>query len=231
MLSDTAASAKKKAALPFRLPELKPAQDIVDATRLFAANLVIKTPEGYERAAKQLVDLKEEIDRIEKEKDSVFKPINAGLRAFSALVVRALSPLKQYEISIKAAMIRYSDEQDRIRQDQQRIANERAETERKRLQEIADRAAAKGQDGKAEVFAERAQAVVAPIAQQAAPKVAGISIPKVWTFEITDEDLIPREYLDVSEVRIRKVVTALKGDTKIPGVRVFEQKRIAAGVV
>jgi hypothetical protein len=73
--------------------------------------------------------------------------------------------------------------------------------------------------------------VQAPVVQTQAPKVGGISIPKVWTFEITDEDLIPREYLDISEVRIRKVVNALKGDTKIPGVRVFEQKRIAAGAV
>ena len=68
------------------------------------------------------------------------------------------------------------------------------------------------------------------MAQQAAPRVGGISIPKVWTFEITDEALIPREYLLIDESRIRRVVTALKKDTNIPGVRVFEQKRIAAGV-
>jgi hypothetical protein len=228
MQSDTA-TAKKKAEPALKLPELKPDQAIVEASRLFATNLVIKSPEGYERAAKQLIDLKDEIARIEKEKDSVFKPINAGLRAFSALVARALDPMKQWEISIKRAMIKYSDEQDRLRQEQQRLANERAQAEQRRLQEIADRAAAKGQDGKAEVFTERAASVVAPIVQTAAPKVAGISIPKVWRFEITDEDLIPREYLVVDEVRIRKVVNALKADTNIPGVRVFEQKQLAAG--
>ena len=72
--------------------------------------------------------------------------------------------------------------------------------------------------------------MTAPVVQTQAPKVAGVSIPKVWTFEITDEDVIPREYLVVDESRIRRVVTALKGDTKIPGVRVLEQKRISAGV-
>jgi hypothetical protein len=230
MQADTATRAKKPEP-SLKLPELKPDQAIVDAAKAFATNLVIRSPGDYERAAKQLVDLKTEIDKVEADKDSVYKPINAGLRAFSALVARALNPLKQYEVAIKAAMIRYSDEQDRIRLEQQRVENERAENERKRLLEISDRAAAKGQDKKAENFADRAAMVQAPVVQSEAPKVAGITIPKVWDFEITDEDLIPREYLDVSEVRIRKVVNALKGDTKIAGVRVFEKKRIAAGAV
>lgn len=230
MQTDTLLPAKKKVGPPLKLPDLKPDQGIVDATRAFATNLVIKTPEGYGQAAKRLTQLKEEIDRVEAEKDSVFKPINAGLRAFSALVKRALDPLLQYEISIKRAMIVYSDEQDRLRDEQQRRDNEAARKEQERLQEIADRAAANGQESKAEAFQERAAAVVAPVVQTQTPKIGGISIPKVWTFEITDSDLIPREYLIVDETRIRRVVTALKGDTKIPGVRVYEQKRISAGV-
>ena len=69
----------------------------------------------------------------------------------------------------------------------------------------------------------------APVAQQAAPKVAGVSIPMVWDFVIENPALIPREYCDVSETRIRRVVTAMQGNTRIPGVRVFQRKRIAAG--
>ena len=119
---------------------------------------------------------------------------------------------------------------DRIRDEEQRKANAKADADRKRLLEAAERNAAKGNESKAEQFQERAAAVVAPVSQAAAPKIGGIAIPKVWTFAITDADLIPREYLIVDETRIRKVVTALKGDTRIAGVRVFEQKRISAGV-
>jgi ATPase subunit of ABC transporter with duplicated ATPase domains len=127
-------------------------------------------------------------------------------------------------------MIAWSDEQDRIQREAQRRANDAAAKEQARLQEIADRAAAKGHTTKAEQFEERALAVTAPIVTTEAPKVAGVSFREVWDFEITDEDLIPREYLVVDETKIRRVVTALKGDAKIPGVRVFKQKRIAAGV-
>lgn len=229
METETLAAPAKAKAGGLKLPELKPDEKIVAPIRVYAANLIIKTPEGYQQAAQRLVDLKAEIDRVEAEKDGVFKPINAGLRAFSALVKRALDPLKAHEITIKAAMIKYSDEQDRLQRETQRIANEKADKERAKLLEKADVAVANGKESKAEALVERAAAVQAPIVPVGRPMVSGISIPKVWVFEITDESLIPREYLLVDEVRIRKVVTALKGDTRIPGIRAFEQKRISAG--
>jgi hypothetical protein len=194
-----------------------------------AENLVIRTATGYGEAAGWLKSIKGFLKRIEDARVRITKPLNDALREVNGQAKGAAAPFLEAEARIKRAMIEYSDEQDRIRAAEQRRANEAAEKERLRLQEIADRAAAKGQEGKAEIFAERAQAVVAPVAQRAAPKIDNISIPKVWVYEIKDEDLIPREYLVVDEVRLRKVVMALKGQTNIPGVRVFEQKRIAAG--
>lgn len=193
-------------------------------------NLKIRDQGAYSEAAGWLKSIKGFLKSIEDARTRITKPINDSLREVNAQAKEAAAPFVESEAKIKKAMIAYSDEQDRLAREEQRRQNEIAEKERRRLQEIADRAAAKGQETKAEQFQERAQAVTAPIAQQAAPKVAGIAIPKVWVFEITDEDLIPREYLVVDETRIRRVVTALKGDTNIPGVRVFEQKRISAGV-
>ena len=202
-----------------------------DALAARARALTIRSPNDYEEAAGWLKSIKGFLNVIETARLKVTKPLNEALRARNAEAKEASQPLLEAETKIKRSMIAYSDEQDRIRKEEQRRLDEAAEKERQRLDEIAQRAAAKGQDKKAENFADRAAAVQAPVVQTAAPKVGGISIPKVWTFEITDEDLIPREYLVIDEVRIRKVVTALKGDTKIPGVRVFEQKRIAAGAV
>jgi len=200
-----------------------------DALTAQAQALTIKSVDDYEEAAGWLKSIKGFLQVIETARLKVTKPLNEALRARNAEAKEAAQPLLEAEGKIKRSMIAYSDAQDRIRREEQRRQNEAAERERQRLAEISERAAAKGQDKKAENFADRAAAVQAPLVQTAAPKVAGVTIPKVWTFEITDEDLIPREYLDVSEVRIRKVVNALKGDTNIPGVRVFEQKRIAAG--
>jgi hypothetical protein len=194
------------------------------------ANVKIRTQEGYEEAAGWLKSIKGFLRSIEDARTRITKPINEALRAVNAQAKEASTPFLEAEAKIKRAMIGYSDEQDRLQREEQRRLNEASEKERLRLQEIAVRAAAKGQTTKADAFEERATMVVAPVAQAAAPKVSGISIPKVWDYEITDPDLIPREYLMVDESKIRRVVVALKKDAVIAGVRVFERKRVSAGV-
>jgi hypothetical protein len=201
----------------------------LERVRAMAKGLVIKTNEGYQAAAAMLKNIKGSLATIEDARVRITKPLVEAQREVNAQAKAAAAPFLEDEAAIKRAMLAYSDEQDRLREEEQRKANEAARKEQLRLKEIADRAAAKGQTNKAEQFEERAAAVQAPIVQTAAPKVAGVATSKVWAFEITDEDVIPREYLIVDETRIRRVVTALKGDTKIPGVRVFEQKRISAG--
>jgi hypothetical protein len=55
------------------------------------------------------------------------------------------------------------------------------------------------------------------------PAVKGVS--KVWTFEITDETLVPRAYLCLDEKKIREAVTA--GTRDIPGVRIFQDSKLS----
>jgi uncharacterized membrane protein YqiK len=237
---------------------------VLQRLRSFAAGLVIKSEEGFQAAASRLKEIKGALAQIEDARTRITKPLNESLRETNAQAKAAAAPFLADEIVIKNAMIRYSNEQDRIRQEEQRRANEAAEKERRRLQAIADETARKAREEaekkrreaeaaaaagrqaeadrlraaasrveekaaeKSELFENRASQVVAPIATQEAPKVAGISVPKVWTFDIIDPMAIPREFLIVDETRIRKVVQAMKGSTNIPGVRVSEVKRIAA---
>jgi hypothetical protein len=167
-------------------------QPVLENLRSFAAGLVIKTREAYESAAERLKVVKGALAQIEDARTRITKPLVEAQRETNAQAKAAAAPFLADELVIKNAMIRYSDEQDRLREEEQRKANEAARKEQERLQEIANRAAAKGQEDKAEKFQERAAQVVAPVAQQAAPKVGGITIPKVWVFEITDESKIPR---------------------------------------
>lgn len=239
---------------------------VIASLRSFAAGLVIKTEEGYKVAADRLKLIKGALLQIEDARTRITKPINESLRETNAQAKAAAAPFLADEAVIKNAMLRYSDEQDQLRQEAQRRANEIADKERRRLQAIADETARKAREeadkkrreaeaaaaagrqaeadrlnaqaarveergeAKTDLFENRAAQVVAPIAQQQAPKVAGVAIPMVWVHEIVDEKLIPREYLDVNETRIRKVVQAMQGNTNIPGVKVRQIKRIAAGV-
>lgn len=60
--------------------------------------------------------------------------------------------------------------------------------------------------------------------------VEGASFRTRWDFEVVNEAQVPRMYLAVDSMAIRKVVNALKDKTNIPGIKVFpETKAILRG--
>ena len=73
--------------------------------------------------------------------------------------------------------------------------------------------------------------VAAPVVHvpPAAPKLAAVSARKVWKYRVVNEALIPRQYLTVDHAAIGRVVSALGGRAKIPGIEVYEETVIAAG--
>lgn len=60
------------------------------------------------------------------------------------------------------------------------------------------------------------------------PETDGISYVTLWKFEITEEGQLPREYLKADEKKLGAVVSRLKGQTRIPGVKVMPVIQIKA---
>jgi hypothetical protein len=58
------------------------------------------------------------------------------------------------------------------------------------------------------------------------PKVDGFRSRTIWSFEVTNLDLVPDEYkyVVVDEKKIKAVVDRLKGATNIAGIRVTERR-------
>lgn len=107
-----------------------------------------------------------------------------------------------------------------------------SEAERKKLlaeAEAADRkanaAAVKG-----ETKTEQAAAAVAPVIHVAstAQKIAGVTTKKVWTFQIVDASLVPREYLDVSEKRIGQYARMMREGAVMAGVKFFAEESLSS---
>lgn len=191
--------------------------------------IVINTAEQFTDAGEKLKRVKSALKQIEDKRTEYTAPLNKTVKAINEDAKAASAPWLAAESGIKRAMIEYQNEQDRIRQEEQRKADEAARKERERIEAQAKRAAEAGKTDKAEALEERAATVVAPVIQREAPKVAGINMRDVWKFEITDPNAVPREYLVIDESKIRKVVGALKADANIPGVRVYSEKQMAAG--
>jgi hypothetical protein len=215
-------------------PDFKTDSDVVaiqpEANKLstFARTLVIKTADGYNEAASFLKSIKGMLGKIEDARTRVTKPLNEALRQVNAQAKDASAPLQTAENQIKRAMIAYSDEQERLRREEQDRAEAAARKERERLEAQARKAEASGKVEKAVALEQRAASVVAPVIQREAPKVAGVVTREVWKFSIIDAAAVPREYLMVDETKIRKVVQALKGETVIAGVRVYPEKNLGA---
>jgi hypothetical protein len=209
-------------------PEVVELQQETQALVLRAENFAVTTAEQYEDAAEELKRIKAAQKRLETLRTSITQPLNASLRAINDFFRTPKARLDNAERCIKTALAKYSAEQERRRREEQARLEAQARKERERLDRRAAKAAAAGRVEKAAEIEERAAAVVAPIVQTAAPKVTGITQRTVWDFEITDANAVPREYLMIDESKIRKVVGALKGDTVIAGVRVFERTQLAA---
>jgi len=114
-----------------------------------------------------------------------------------------------------------------------RLAEEKAAKKRKAEEDariaLAERIAKEGMQEQAEEILEAPVVVEVEEVAPPAPKVTvqGASVRENWNFEIVDESLIPREYMMPDTVKIRRVVKAMKKETKIAGVRVFDAGTVA----
>lgn len=204
----------------------------------FADTVVITTAAQYEIAAAYLMTIKGLLQKIEDARTRITKPLNESLRETNKQAKEASAPLTAAEAEIKEAMGEYSDEQDRIRREEQAKVDAAARVQQDKLQQQAAKALASGKVERAEMLETRASTVVAPVIQREAPRVSGISTREVWKGQCTDLKALVKAIAEgraaLSLVMANdKVIGAqarnLKAEFVADGVRVWSEKQIAAG--
>ncbi len=65
-----------------------------------------------------------------------------------------------------------------------------------------------------------------PVAKKIDTK--GVIFVDVWKWELEDISKVPAEYLMVDTKKINGVVRSMKGDTKIPGIKIIKDKQVRA---
>jgi len=68
-----------------------------------------------------------------------------------------------------------------------------------------------------------------PVVLENKTVATGISYSEIWKFKVTDERLIPRQYLVPDLRAIGGVARSLKDKTKIPGIEVYSERIVRAG--
>ena len=190
--------------------------------------LKVVTAPQYESAGEKLKEIKGHQKRLDALRKSFTQPLDQAKSAIMDFFRKPEEKLKQAESVLKNAMLGYVNEQDRIAREAQSRLDEEARKQREKLEEQARKAADKGKTEKADILLTKAALVEAPVVQAQQVKVAGQGVRLDWDFQVVDASLIPREYLMVDEMKIRKMVKAFKEDAKIPGVKIFSKNIISS---
>ncbi len=159
--------------------------------------------------------------RLEAQRVSLVKPLNDHVKFINGQFKDWMAPLESADQAVREKVLTYQREQSRIAAEAQAAEEERIRAEQARR-------------------AEEAEAANVPLAPAPPPMTETLPAPppkttrsalgttttrKVWQYEITDAEAIPREYLAVDEKKIAAVVRA--GIRSIAGVRIFETEQLA----
>jgi dsDNA-specific endonuclease/ATPase MutS2 len=134
-------------------------------------------------------------------------------------------------------MIGFTQEQERLRQEAERVAREAAEKEAERLRRRAEKARDKGQDDKATDLEEQAEEVPVPIVPSQVPTAHGVAFRTTWRAEVHDLKALvtacakgqaPLALLEPNMPVLNTQARSLKKELNIPGVRAVSDEGVAA---
>lgn len=208
-----------------------------------AESFQITTQTDYSAAGEFLKVVKE----LEKEVKATFEPIvrkaHEAHKEAKFQENKHLEPIKTAEQTIKARMVTYYNEQERIRLEEQRKADEAAEkAAAKRKAELEAQAAKHEEKGNVEKAEERREMIEEVEAETVViaskvDKVEGVQMRDNWDFTITDQSKLIAGLLAnpmlahlviVDEKELRKLVKSYKDKLKIEGLKVTNKRSIAA---
>jgi len=137
-----------------------------------------------------------------------------------------LEPIVKAE---KVLLLKCRNYEDDCRREQVELDLIAAEDARKKEEELTKQKMEEAKDlewegdkeGSLKKKIEAQSVLIDPEPEKAIEKVTGLGIRRDWDFEVVDFSKIPRQYLIVDNVAIRKIVKAMKADTDIPGIKAF----------
>ena len=162
------------------------------------------------------------------------EPIETEVRRLESLAA-AFVRQKQAEIERQRREAEEAARAEALKAEQARRAEEEAARKVREAATLSERLAAKAEaeqhakasEQQAQVFAVAAARIAAPVASVA---VAGASVSQVWDFEILDLAKLAACSPDLVEITPRRsrILAALKEGRTIPGIRAFQETKVAA---
>lgn len=214
------------------------------ALKLFqnSETVIVRNEADKHNAVEFVKTIKQAYKDLEAKRKELVNPLNAVKNTIQSMFRDPLDKLTMAENTVKKSILRYEEEQERIRREEQRKAEEKArreeEEKRRRLNERADRWEEKGKADKAESLRQEAEETVVqpPVVQSGSSKVEGTSIRETWKAEVTDlkalvvavaEGRAPMTFIQANMTAINKTAVSMKDTMQFPGVRFYADKSLA----
>ena len=188
-----------------------------------AQTLIVQDEVTFAGAADFLSKVKVRIKRLDAMKEDLTRPFADALKEARNKFKMMSEPYEQMEASLKSKMNAYIQLKEAQAQKEAYEAKLKADEENnKRILEQKE-AEAKGEPVKEVEMVEAAQ-VEAPKTQVRTE--SGMAyVQKRWKARITDEKIVPREFLGVDQVKVNDAIKS--GVREIPGIEIFEESTVA----
>jgi hypothetical protein len=201
------------------------------ALTAWARSLQVTCAADFADAGEKLKGIKGAMKRVV----DFFKPTKQAQDEAKRRIIEAerklLDPLTEAESLAKRAMLSFQQaEQRRAEDERRRLQAEADEKARRERDALEKKAAAAKKPETQEKYTEAAAAVVAPVVHVAtvAPRVAGVTTKKVWTFQVTDAALVPRDFLIIDEKKLGQYARAMKEGATVAGVRFYAEESLSS---
>lgn len=206
-----------------------------------ASKMTIRTSGDYEDASEFLKAVKSTQKRVADYFGPMKQAAHCAWKKITAKEAEAMEPLANAERSVKALMIEWRVEQDRIRNaEQAKLQAEADERARKEREALEAKAAKMKTESKRDEYLERAAVVVAPIVtvESSVPNVKGQSIRTTWKARLVSlsaltgipEGDVRLSMVTFDQAAANKLAVATKGAMSVPGVEWYEDKSMSVKV-
>lgn len=212
----------------------KRSKDILELARGWE----IKTPEAAVLAGADLKAVKRLAKQVNEKRLAITRPINEGLKEVNAFFKPAKDLLADAEQLLKAKILAFQTDQDRIARELQAKADADAREERERLERMAAMAETLDRPEEAEELREEAEIQTAPIFKSAAPKIAGLARRETWKAEVTDKQELLKHIVverpdlmtlvNIDQSGLNALARLHKDELNLPGVKVVKEASLAA---
>jgi len=168
-----------------------------------AGKYIVESVEDVDKSSEFLKKVRDTEREIEAKRLEFTKPLNQSLRAINATFKQLKEPL------VEARQVLTNKILDWKRAETARL--EKEEARRRKIQES---------------HVKRGHTVEAPVVLDRPEKTIGNTrTTKFWTFEVQDLGQIPREYMVIDNVAVRKAIR--EGVREIRGLKIYQDERLS----